>query len=393
MRRPEFDSILAKALEDYPNFSDLIFCVGRPFQVELDGQLVPVETSPFIGQLTPYQTERIALTILGDNHRLFSDLLIRGSCDGSYQLNETIRFRVNIFRQRAHFGIVMRRTQAVIPRLDELGLPPILKEICREKSGLVLVTGSTASGKTTTLSAMLEEINETQSVHIVTLEDPVEFVHEHKRSTFTQREFGTDFHHFAEGLRAALRQAPKVILVGEMRDRETVEIALTAAETGHLVLSTLQTINAGQAINRMLGMFELTEQALLRLRLMETLRWVVSQRLVPKTSGGRRLVQEIMGSNLRIRETIAQGEAEGRTYYEIIESNAAFGWCTFDQSLVHACMDGAITEESALLYANQRNKLSRMLDDARKRAGQSDEPSINLRLKGTPPLGEIRLSH
>jgi twitching motility protein PilT len=220
----------------------------------------------------------------------------------------------------------------------------------------------------------------------------VEFVHEHKRSTFTQREFGTDFHHFAEGLRSALRQAPKVILVGEMRDRETVEIALTAAETGHLVLSTLQTINAGQAINRMLGMFELTEQALLRLRLMETLRWVVSQRLVPKTGGGRRLVQEIMGSNLRIRETIAQGEAEGRTYYEIIESNAAFGWCTFDQSLVHACMDGAISEESALLYANQRNKLSRMLDDARKRAGQPDEPAMNLRLTAAPPPGEIRFS-
>lgn len=182
-------------------------------------------------------------------------------------------------------------------------------------------------------------------------------------------------------------------MIGEMRDRETVEIALTAAETGHLVVSTLQTINAGQAINRMLGMFELTEQALLRLRLMETLRWIVSQRLVPRLGGGRHLVQEIMGSNLRVRETIAQGESEGRTYYEIIECNAAFGWSTFDQSLVRAYMSGAISEESALLYATQRPKLTRMLDEARKRSGQPDEPAMDLRLKSAPPsFGEIRLS-
>jgi twitching motility protein PilT len=396
MRRHYFEGILRSLLDSHPNISDLLFSVGRPLQVDSDGELRAVEALPGLTRLTAYQTEKIALTIIGDNLRLLRELLTRGSCDCSYSLGDEMRFRVNIFRQRGRFGIVMRRTQAVMPTLETLELPPVFREICMEKNGLVLVTGATSSGKTTTLSAILEEINSSQAVHVITLEDPIEFVHDHKRATFTQREYGTDFDSYAEGLRSALRQAPKVILVGEMRDRETVEIALTAAETGHLVLSTLQTINAGQAINRILGMFDLSEQALLRLRLMETLRWVVSQRLVPRVGGGRQLIQEIMGSNLRVRETIALGESDGRNYFDITEASSTYGWVTFDQSLAIACVEGHITEETALLYATHRNKLTRLLDDSRKRRGEEDERGMDLRLdtrpkpSATPP--PIRLS-
>jgi twitching motility protein PilT len=286
-----------------------------------------------------------------------------------------------------------------MPSIEGLGLQPIFFNMCKEKNGLILVTGATGSGKTTTLSAMLNEINATQPVHVVTLEDPIEFVHSHKKATFNQRELGADFADFPTGLRSALRQAPKVILVGEMRDRDTVEIALTAAETGHLVLSTLHTINAGQTINRILGMFERAEEMQLRLRIAEMLRYVVSQRLAPKIAGGRVLVNEIMGSNLRVREAIALGETEGRSFYEIIEANATFGWTTFDQSLHRSYEAGAISEDTANLYATNKAKMTRYIDNVRKKAGlESDQPT-GLRLDlGTaptapppPPLPTIRL--
>jgi twitching motility protein PilT len=252
--------------------------------------------------------------------------------------------------------------------------------MAREKNGLILVTGATGSGKTTTLSAMLNEINETQSVHVVTLEDPIEFIHQHKKATFNQRELGADFDTFPNGLRSALRQAPKVILVGEMRDRATVEIAMTAAETGHLVLSTIHTINAGQSINRILGMFELAEETQLRLRLSETLRYVVSQRLAPKVGGGRLLINEIMGSNLRTREAIALGETDGRSFYDIIEANATFGWTTFDQSLSRAYQAGLITEETADLYATNKAKMTRYIDGVKKQRGLNDDTTTGLKL-------------
>jgi twitching motility protein PilT len=380
MRRPQFDQILSTMLAAHANISDLIFAAGRPFQVEADGELRPVFSQPQIERLTPYQTEQIALTIVGENQRLLRELLVRGSCDCSYALDERTRFRANIFKQRGRFGVVMRRTQATMPTLGSLGLGEIFRDICRTRNGLVLVTGSTSSGKTTTLSALLDEINATQAAHVVTLEDPIEFVHEQKRATFSQRECGNDFDDFPSGLRSALRQAPKVILVGEIRDRATVEIALTAAETGHLVLSSLHTINAGQTINRLLGMFETSEHTQMRLRLMETIRYVVSQRLVPRVGGGRALVQEIMGSNLRTREVISLGEGEGRSFYDIIEANTSFGWTTFDQSLMRACMAGEITEETALLYATHRNKLIRLLDEARKREGRVEVADLGMRL-------------
>jgi twitching motility protein PilT len=246
---------------------------------------------------------------------------------------------------------------------------------------LVLVTGATGSGKTTTLAALLDEVNENKSIHIITLEDPVEFVHQQKKATFNQRELGTDFDTFASGLRAALRQAPKIILVGEMRDRETVEIGLTAAETGHLVLATIHTIDAGQTINRIVGMFEPEEQLQVRVRLADTLRYVVSQRLVPKVGGGRTALLEIMGNNLRTKESVQLGESEGKSFYEIIEASHTFGWRTFDHSCVEAYEQGVISEDTANLYATKRGVVSRGIDNIRKRRGESTSDVGSLRMK------------
>jgi len=244
----------------------------------------------------------------------------------------------------------------------------------------IILTGATGSGKTTTLAALLHEINQTQSVHVVTLEDPIEFVHSGGKATFNQRELGHDFESYPSGLRAALRQAPKVILVGEMRDRATVEVALMAAETGHLVLSTLHTVDAGQSINRILGLFSLGEEQQLRIRLADSIRYIVSQRLAPKIGGGRQLLNEIMGHNLRTRETIALGEGENRTFYEIIEASAPFGWITFDQSILNAYEAGAISEETACVFASKKGKISRGIDLLQKTRGIDNQIDTGLRL-------------
>src|ERR1700756_2220070 len=241
MRIPDLDKILVAMLKTYSGISDLNFSVNQPLQVEDWGELKPVYVDPPIERLTPYQIEQIALTLMQGNRRLIYDYLTAGSCDCSYSLGDEARFRVNIFRQRGHFSVVLRKLQSEVPTIESLGLPEIFHEIAKEKTGLVLVTGATGSGKTTTLAAILNEINETQPVHVITLEDPIEFVHPRLKATFNQRELGHDFNNYPNGLRGALRQAPKVILVGEMRDRATVEIAMMAAETGHLVLSTLHT--------------------------------------------------------------------------------------------------------------------------------------------------------
>jgi twitching motility protein PilT len=278
--------------------------------------------------------------------------------------------------------------------LEWLKFPEIFNQIPREKTGLVLVTGATGSGKSTTLAAVLDEVNRTRPVHIITLEDPVEYVHSHTKATFNQRELGTDFDTFSNGLRAALRQAPKIILVGEMRDRETVSIALSAAETGHLVLSTLHTIDAGQTINRILGMFETDEQEQVRARLADTMRWIVSQRLIPRMSGGRYALLEIMGSNLRVQESIRLGESEGKSFYEIIEASHPFGWRTFDHSALDAYEQGIITEETALLYCTKRGPVMRGIDNLKKSRGQSTTTMNSLRMKagqearqtGAPPV-------
>src|SRR5579862_5839024 len=389
MRRPELDYILSAMLDSQPEVSDLLFTVDKPLQVESFGDLKPVTLEMPIEKLTPFQTEMVALNLVGDNQWHLVDLLRRGSCDTAYTLTDKARFRINIFSQRGNYSIVLRKLNTIIPTLEWLKFTEIIKQIPREKTGLVLVTGATGSGKSTTLAAVLNEINHTKAVHIITLEDPVEFVHPHDKATFNQRELGTDFDTFSNGLRAALRQAPKIVLVGEMRDRETVKIALSAAETGHLVLSTLHTIDAGQTINRILGMFETEEQEQIRSRLSDTLRWVISQRLAPKVGGGRHAMLEIMGSNLRTQESIRYGESEGKSFYEIIEASQPFGWCTFDFAALEAYEQGKISEETALLYCSKRGIVTRGIDLIKKTRGENTSTMASLRMKagrenGTP---------
>ena len=343
MKKQEIDHILVRMLDYHREVSDLNFTVGKPMQVDSSGELIPVDIKPDFKTLTPFQTEILAMNLINQDRRLTKDLLTQGSCDLSYGLPGKARFRVNIFSQGANYSIVLRKLESKIPTIEGRALPKTMFKISEEKNGIVFVTGATGSGKTTTLAAVLDQINETKSVHIITLEDPVEYQHPHKKSTFNQRELGLDFDTYASGLRAALRQAPKVILVGEMRDRETVEIGLSAAETGHLVLTTLHTIDAGSTINRILGMFTTEEERQIRIRLADSIRWSVSQRLLPKVGGGRVAAFEILGTNLRVRDAILHGESEGRTFYDIMEQSNAFGMITFDQHLIGLYEQGLVT--------------------------------------------------
>jgi len=370
MRKREIDHFLRKMLDMHDNVSDLIVTVDRPFQVEHDGLLKSVPMDVAIDSLTPFQTEIFALNLLGGERRNVEQLLHTGSCDLSYHLAGKARFRVNVFSQRGYYSVVMRRLQTQVPSIDDLTLPQVFKKIAQERNGIVFVTGATGSGKTTSLAAMLNEVNDHRPVHIVTLEDPVEFVHHHRKATFNQRELGSDFDAYANGLRAALRQAPKIILVGEMRDRETVEIGLSAAETGHLVLTTLHTTDAGQTINRLLGMFDTEEEKQVRIRLADSMRFIVCQRLLPKIDGGRVAAFEIMGNDLRIKEVILQGESEGKTFYEITEGNRAFGWGTFDDSILGLYQDGLITQETAVAYASKRAVVRRGIDRIKAARGE-----------------------
>src|SRR5436190_7002094 len=381
MTKAELDYILGTMLDSHKNVSDLNITADKPLQVESSGELAGVAIEPPVEKLTPFQTETMALNIINRNRRLTEDLIKSGSCDCSYSLGAKARFRVNIFTQRGHYTIILRKLSTDIPSVDQLNLPPIFHTVAKEKTGLVLVTGATGSGKSTTLAGLLNEINESKSIHIITLEDPVEFVHSQKKATFNQREMGTDFDSFASGLRAALRQAPKVILVGEMRDRETVEIGLSAAETGHLVVSTLHTIDAGQTINRILGMFEQEEQEQIRLRLADTIRWIVSQRLAPQLGGGRVALLEIMGSNLRIQDAITMGEGEGKSFYEIIEASATFGWRNFDMACLEAYDTGLINEEIAQLYCTKKGPVTRGIDNLKKKRGEVTSTLSQLQMK------------
>ncbi len=387
MRSNELNYILSTMLDSSDDVSDLNITVDKPLQVESSGQLTKVDIEPAIDILTPFQTEMIALNLVGGIRRLTEDLLRTGSCDSSYFVPGKARFRVNIFSQRGNYSIVLRKLNTEIPTLTQLKLPSIFGEVAKEKTGLILVTGATGSGKSTTLAALLNEINETKSIHIITLEDPVEFVHPQKMATFNQREMGTDFDAFSSGLRAALRQAPKVILVGEMRDRETVEIGLSAAETGHLVVSTLHTIDAGQTINRILGMFETDEQEQIRIRLADTLRWVVSQRLAPRVGGGRVALLEIMGNSLRTKDAIVQGEGEGKTFYDIIEASQTFGWQNFDIACLKAYQEEKITEETALLYCTKKGPMTRMIDNVKKGRGEVTTEVESLKMSAEPGGG------
>ena len=375
MATNELNRLLTTMIQSAEGISDLLFVAGKPPQVEVHGTLESPAFSPPEPLLTGERIESLAHAIINQNSKLLRDLAERGSCDCSYALENSCRFRVNIYRQNGSFAMVLRKLQSEIPSLEALGLPPAFQEIVKEKNGLVFVTGGSGNGKTTTLAAMLNEINRTSQVHIVSLEDPIEFLHPQLKSTFSQRELGRDFFNFPDGLRAALRQAPKVILVGEIRDRETLEIALTAGETGHLVFTTLHTISAGQTIHRILGMFNKDEEPQVRERLVGSLRYIVGQRLVPNKHGGRLLVTELMGSSLRSREAIEVGENENRRLHDIIEAGTSAGWHSFEQSLLKAYEADLITEETALLYSVNRPTMRQRLDLAHTRGQRTGRPA------------------
>ena len=377
-----FDKVIEIMLEKGGRgTSDLLFVVGQPPQVEINGVLTPIEIPDLMPTLRPEHTKAFAEILVAGTQRLAEDLRDNGSCDTSYSLSDIARFRVNVFRQYGRHAIVMRKLSTQIPSLESLGLPDVFNEMIKEKTGIIFCTGATGSGKTTTLAAMLNAINETTRVHVVTLEDPVEFLHPQKSATFSQRELGRDYSSFAMGLRAALRQAPKVILVGEIRDRETMEIALTAAETGHVVYSTLHTISAGQSINRIVGMFEQGEQQQVRERLASTLRFIVSQRLAPKIGGGRQLLTEIMGSNLRTREIVQLGENELRNTHSAIEAGVTQGWHSFEQDIIHHYENGRITEDTAMLYSVNKQAMRQAIDRAKKIMGTDDSSPHGFKLE------------
>lgn len=382
MRQQEINYWITAMLNKHPRVSDLNLTVGKPLQVESDGVLVPVDVEPPVQKLSPFQTEVFALNLINGNQRLLQDLVTKGSCDLSYSLEDKVRFRVNIFSQKGMYSCVLRKLETAIPSFKTYQFPDAFPKMAEEVNGLILFTGATGTGKTTSMAAILNSINENRDVHIVTLEDPIEYVHPHKRATFNQREMGDDFDTFANGLRAALRQAPKVILVGEIRDRETIEIALTAAETGHLVFSTLHTIDTGQTINRILSMFEHNEQPQIRHRLADTLRWVVSQRLLPQVGGGRVAAMEVMCSSLRVRDLILNGETEERTFYNVVKEGVTLNMCTFDQHLTELFHDGLISEKTALSYASHRSEVKRGLDTIKAARGERTSSIEGLALEG-----------
>jgi len=339
------------------NVSDLNFSCGQKPQVEINGVLYPA--SPIgLGKLSAFQTEMIAMSLLRDNPDAAYQLFKYRTADLSYALPGKCRFRVNIFQQRNSFSIVMRVIPHEIPSFESLNLPQQLKDIADIRNGIVLLTGPTGSGKTSTLAAIIDRVNETKAYHIVTIEDPIEFLHSHKKSTINQREVGADTKDFASALRAALRQAPKVILVGEMRDLETAEIALEAAETGHLVLSTLHTIDASKTIDRIIGLYPKNEERIIRTRLAQTFRYIVSQRLIPTADGrGRIAAVEILRSNPRTREYIEKGETEGKTLLDAIRDGEIDGMQDFDSVIRSMIEKKLITMDDGLSFATNQNNL------------------------------------
>src|SRR6056297_562285 len=370
MRLFQFGQLIDQILQQAPDCSDIIFTVGKPVQAESNGHLHDISTNFFSGELVPWHVEILVSCLLGRNIRLYRDILCQGSCDLSYELRGMARFRVNIFGQKGCLAIVMRKLSMQPPTIDELGLPNIFEQMPQEKYGLILITGATGTGKSTSLAALVDAINRQDKKHIVTLEDPIEFVHTHKEATVNQRELGIDFDSFASGLRAALRQAPKVILVGEIRDRETIAIALEAAETGHLVLGTLHTSDASQTIHRIIGMFEHSEERLIRARLAESLKYVVSQRLMPSSSGGRVAAFEILTNNMRIKELIVNGEDGEKTFYNVLSTSSSYGMRTFDDALVNMYRQGVISEEIAMLNGSDKSRLGQMIDWIKSERGE-----------------------
>lgn len=354
---------LRQMLKISDKVSDLIFSPGRPPQVELAGKLQAVKIAG-LEKLTPAQTANIAKLIIGNHQNAAESLEKNGSADLSFGVPGEIRFRVNIFMQRGSHAIVMRVIPTEPPTFADLNLPEQLKQVVDIKNGIVLVTGPTGSGKSSTLAAIIDLINETHHYHVVTIEDPIEFLHNHKNSTIHQRELHSDTPSFATALRAALRQAPKVILVGEMRDKETIEVALEAAETGHLVLSTLHTIDASKTVDRIIGVFPKNEEPVIRTRIAQSFRYIVSQRLIPRPDGkGRVAAIEILKSTMRTREYIERGETEGKSLLDAMEQGDQEGMQTFDDVIEKMVRDGVLTQEGAMPYATNPGNLLLRLGD------------------------------
>ena len=362
MKNFNLDAILEAMLKVSDRVSDLNFSVGRPPQVEIDGQLVGVNFTGF-PRLTTFQTEIISLHMLRGDRDLTRTLLQNGSVDLSYSIPGKTRFRVNIFSQRGTYAIVLRVIPEGIPTLEKLGMPAELHNVAKLKNGIVLVTGPTGSGKSTTLAAIIDKINHEQAYHIITIEDPVEYMHRHIKSTVNQREVGSDTKSFALALRAALRQAPKVILIGEMRDLETMETAMEAAETGHLVLSTLHTIDAAKTIDRIIGVFPKDQEAQVRTRFAQSFQYVISQRLIPKTGGGRVAVLEILRSTNRTRDYILKGELEGRSLLDAMHDGSIDGMQTFDDELEKLWETNVIGKDTAMAYATNPTNLALRLTE------------------------------
>jgi len=375
MKNFNLDAILEAMLKMSERVSDLNFSVGRQPQVEIDGQLVPVNF-PGLPRLTPYQTEMIAMYMLRGDRELTRTLLTNGSIDLSYSIPTKTRFRVNIFSQRGTYAIVLRVIPEGIPTLAGLKMPQELYHIPELKNGIVLVTGPTGSGKSTTLAAIINEINQNHAYHILTIEDPVEYMHRHVKSTVNQREIGSDTKTFALALRAALRQAPKVILIGEMRDVETIEIAMEAAETGHLVLSTLHTIDAAKTVDRIVGVFPKDQEPQVRTRFSQSFRYVISQRLLPKIGGGRVAVLEILKSTMRTRDYVLKGESDGRSLTDAMHDGSVDGMQAFDDEMEKLYNSGVISKEIALVYATNPTNLALRLTDAPDNIETQDEGSM-----------------
>lgn len=363
MNNLEVDRVLQTMLSFKQNISDLHFYVGRPPQTEVSGTLLPVPIKG-LEKLSPFQVDVIAMNIMGQDREALRRFIRLGSTDFSYSIPGVTRFRVSIYKQRGTLAVVMRVIPYGVPSIKQMNLPDVLYEVANERTGIVLVTGPTGSGKSTTIAAIIDEINEKNAFHIVTIEDPIEYLYRHKKSSICQRELGSDTTSFSTALRAALRQSPRVIVVGEMRDMETTEIAMEAAETGHLVFSTLHTIDASKAIDRIIGIFPQSEETSIRNRFAQTFRYVIAQRLIPKKDGGRVAAVEVLKSSPRTREYIVKGEAENRSLLDAMNDGFLEGMQTFDKDLERLVRLGVVDKDVALRYASNPNNLGLALQTA-----------------------------
>jgi twitching motility protein PilT len=377
--------IIATMLRAAPKISDLIFSPGRAPQVEVNGELVQLKI-PGVGVLKPEDTARIAVDLMGGNKLALDKLKEEGSCDISYSVPKLSRFRVNIFTQRGTCGIVMRVIPTEVPDFKSLNLPAELNEAAELRPGIVLVTGPTGSGKSSTLAAFVDKINQDKACHVITIEDPIEFLHRHKKATIHQRELHTDCPSFALALRAALRQAPKLILVGEMRDKQTIEVALEAAETGHMVYSTLHTIDASKTVERIIGVFPLEEQNAIRGRLAKSFRYIISQRLIPRKDGsGRAAAFEILKATVRTREYVQKGEAEGKSLLDAMRDAENGEMQCFDDEIEKMIRAGVIDMEVGLSYCTNTGNLRLCLADFVEAQGNSPARARTLKTDSPAP--------